>query len=107
MTLCNTEVTWSILLIMFSEIYCVAKGRVQGVGYRDFVDRYARKHSLSGWIKNMEDGSVEMVIQGMPDQLKACIEILNEGPLLARVDALTIDWRTPAKLFSDFSVTSS
>lgn len=89
---------------MFSEIYCVVKGKVQRVGYRDFVEQYAKEHNLSGWIKNNADGSVAAVIQGTPEELKDCIEILNRGSLLAKVETLSIDWRTPAKQFDDFSV---
>ncbi len=89
---------------MFSEIYCVVKGRVQGVGYRDFIDRYAKEHNLFGWIRNKEDGSVEMVLQGTPDELKECIEILNQGSLLAKVETLSVDWRTPEKQYTEFRV---
>ncbi|MFZ2253352.1 MAG: acylphosphatase [Minisyncoccia bacterium] len=92
---------------MFSEIHCIVKGKVQGVGYRDFVEHYAKEHSLNGWIKNNADGSVESVIQGTPDELKICIESLNQGSLLAKVESMSVDWRTPAKQFSDFSVRSS
>jgi acylphosphatase len=92
---------------MFSEIYCVVRGRVQRVGYRDFVERYAKEHTLFGWIRNRDDGSVEMVLQGTPDELKDCIEILNQGSLLAHVESLAIDWRTPEKLCVDFSVIAS
>ncbi len=92
---------------MFSEIHCIAKGKVQGVGYRDFIDRYTRDNSLFGWIKNNRDGSVEMVIQGTPDELKDCIEVINQGSLLARVDSLSVDWGTPEKQFDDFLVISS
>lgn len=89
---------------MFSEIYCVIKGKVQRVGYRDFVEQYAKEHKLNGWIKNNDDGSVAVVLQGMPDELKDCIEILNRGSLLAKVETLSIDWRTPDTQFDDFSV---
>ncbi len=92
---------------MFSEIYCVVKGKVQGVGYRDFIERYAREQELFGWIKNNEDGSVTVVIQGTPDQLKSCIEVLNQGSSLAHVDSLSVDWRTPEKQFDEFRVISS
>jgi acylphosphatase len=92
---------------MFSEIHCVAKGRVQRVGYRDFVEQYASEHGLFGWVKNLEDGSVALVLQGMPEELKACIEMLNQGSLLAKVEGLSIDWRTPVKLFDEFKVISS
>ncbi len=92
---------------MFSEIYCVVTGRVQGVGYRDFIERYTHEHNLTGWIKNKPDGSVEVVIQGTPDELKDCIEILNQGSLLAKVDSLAVDWRTPARQYDEFKIMSS
>ncbi len=89
---------------MFSEIHCVVQGKVQRVGYRDFIDVYAKEHALYGWIKNNENGSVELVLQGMPDELKECIEILNQGSLLARVENMAIDWRSPEKIFDEFKV---
>ena len=92
---------------MFSEIHVVVMGKVQRVGYRDFIEVYAKEHNLFGWIKNLENGSVEMVIQGMPEELKECIEVINEGSLLAKVESTAIDWRTPEKHFDTFSVISS
>ena len=86
------------------EIYCVVEGRVQGVGYRDYVSRYADAQGLFGWIRNRNDGSVEVVIQGTPDELKASIEMLNEGSTLARVDSLAVDWRSPEIIFDEFKV---
>ncbi len=92
---------------MFSEIHCVVKGRVQRVGYRDFIERYTREHNLFGWIRNNNDGSVAVVIQGTPDELKACIVILNQGSILAKVESLAIDWRTPEKQYTEFKILSS
>jgi acylphosphatase len=92
---------------MFSEIRCVISGKVQGVGYRDFVERYAHEHDLVGWIKNRQDGTVEAVIQGMPEELRLCTEALNEGSILAKVESIAIDWRTPEKLYDEFKVISS
>ncbi len=82
----------------------MVKGKVQGVGYRDFVDGYAKDLELTGWVENKKNGSVELVLQGSPEALKECIEVLNEGSVLAEVDTITVDWRTPKKLFEDFSV---
>ena len=94
-------------LRMFTEIYCVVTGRVQGVGYRDFIDTYAKEETLTGWVKNNPNGSVEVLLQGTPDALKACIEIVNEGSILSKVTGLTVDWRTPKQLFDSFKVISS
>lgn len=92
---------------MFSEIYCVLKGKVQRVGFRDYIETYAREQGVFGWVRNNTDGSVELVIQGTPDQLKACIEVLNQGTPLTRVESLSVDWRTPAKQFDEFRVITS
>jgi acylphosphatase len=89
---------------MFSEIQCVIKGKVQGVGFRDFVERYTREHGLFGWIRNNADGSVETLIQGTPDELKGCIEVLNQGSSLARVDGVAVEWRTPEKQLDEFKM---
>jgi acylphosphatase len=85
----------------------VVSGRVQGVGYRDFVDTYAKEYDLSGWIQNRTDGKVEMVLQGAPENLRACIEVLNEGSVLAHVEDISINWRTPQKQFDTFKVLPS
>jgi acylphosphatase len=89
---------------MFSEIYCIVKGKVQRVGYRDFVEKYAKEHRLAGWIRNLKDGSVEVLMQGVPDELKGCIEMLHQGPPLAKVESVAVDWRTPAEQFEEFKV---
>ena len=86
------------------EVHCVVKGKVQGVGYRDFVDSYAKEYGLVGWVRNNHDGSVELLLQGQPDVLKATIEVLNEGSVLAKVQSLAVDWRTPKQLFDSFKV---
>jgi len=89
---------------MFSEIHCVVKGKVQCVGYRDFVEQYTKENNLFGWVKNQDSGDVEVLIQGIPDELKECIEALNRGPSLALVDTLSVDWKTPEKLFDEFKI---
>jgi len=89
---------------MFSEIFCLVKGKVQGVGYRYTVERYAVEHGLRGWVRNNEDGSVEAVIQGTPDELKATIEMLNVGSPLSKVESIAVDWRTPESRYEDFQV---
>ncbi|HEY2756689.1 MAG TPA: acylphosphatase [Pseudolabrys sp.] len=64
------------------------RGRVQGVGYRAFVEREALKRSVEGWARNRKDGSVEAVLAGVPEAVKAVIEVCRRGPFNARVDAI-------------------
>jgi len=67
-------------------------GRVQGVGYRFFTCNCARKHRLSGWVRNRFDGSVDMEVQGNEDDLAAFRAAINQGPMLARVhEAKTVE----------------
>ena len=86
------------------EISCTASGKVQNVAYRVYVQDAAVKLELAGWVKNLPGGTVEIVAQGMPDVLKDFVEYLHEGSLLAKVESVSIDWRTAKKVLEDFSV---
>ncbi|CAM2151296.1 Acylphosphatase [Pararobbsia alpina] len=63
-------------------------GRVQGVGYRFSTVRRAHELGVSGWVQNMEDGTVEALIQGTPDQVDRMLEFMRKGPPGARVTEL-------------------
>src|SRR3954462_4536517 len=62
------------------------RGRVQGVGFRWFVEREAQTLGIVGWVRNRSDGSVEVLAQGSREQLFAFRAKLHEGPRAARVD---------------------
>jgi acylphosphatase len=64
-------------------------GRVQGVGYRAWTARQATLRGLSGWVRNLDDGSVETVLSGVDDAVLEMIDRCWRGPTLARVDAIT------------------
>ena len=66
------------------------EGRVQGVSYRYWTDRMAVKLGLSGWVRNLRDGSVEAVFSGEPAQVDAMIERCRQGPRSAVVASLSI-----------------
>jgi acylphosphatase len=65
--------------------YIVA-GRVQGVGFRWFVEHEARALGVGGWVRNADDGTVEVVASGTADQLARLRKALEQGPRAARVD---------------------
>ncbi|WP_332050755.1 acylphosphatase [Reyranella sp.] len=66
-------------------------GRVQGVGYRDWVVATGRRLGLTGWVRNRGDGSVEALIVGEETAVGVMIDACRHGPPLARVDAIDID----------------
>jgi acylphosphatase len=66
----------------------LVRGRVQGVGFRWFVEREAHILGVAGWVRNNHDGSVEVLAQGTRDQLSGLHSRLREGPRAARVDAV-------------------
>ena len=64
----------------------VVRGRVQGVGFRWFVEAEAHRLDIAGWVRNNADGSVEVLAIGTRDQLAGLRSRLREGPRAARVD---------------------
>ena len=66
----------------------LVRGRVQGVGYRNFVERFARRLGLAGYVQNLPDGSVRVVAEGDADRLEELEKLLGRGPRFALVEAV-------------------
>jgi len=64
------------------------RGRVQGVGYRAWVEHQARVHHLEGWVRNRRDGSVEALFAGPADVVSNMVALCRRGPVSARVEAV-------------------
>lgn len=86
------------------EMTCQVFGKVQGVAYRTYVQESATQLGIVGYVKNLSDGSVEVVAQGMPDTLKEFVEYLHEGSLMSKVESVAVDWRTVKRYFDEFSL---
>lgn len=71
--------------------HITVSGRVQGVGYRAWVDEQANSRGLEGWVRNRRDGSVEAVFAGPDDVVADMIAACWRGPSLARVDSVQAD----------------
>jgi acylphosphatase len=82
----------------------VVRGRVQGVGFRWFVEREAHMLGIAGWVRNNHDGSVEVLAQGTRDQLAGLHSRLREGPRAARVDVVEVSDANPAQGLSSFRI---
>jgi acylphosphatase len=66
------------------------RGRVQGIGYRDACVRHARALRITGWVRNRMDESVEVLLQGSPQQLEQMCDWLRDGMPAAIVDELEV-----------------
>jgi acylphosphatase len=80
------------------------KGRVQGVGFRWFVEAEAHKLCISGWVRNNADGTVEVLAMGTREQLSALSAKLWKGPRAARVDDVAEHEAQPASDFKTFRI---
>lgn len=87
------------------ELHAIVRGRVQLVMFRDFSQRSARKLGLRGFVRNRDDGSVEILAQGPQAALEKLIGLLHKGPLLSRVDRVDTEWIDEQKSsFDSFSI---
>ena len=83
----------------------VVQGRVQAVGFREFVRHKAERLGVAGYVRNREDGgSVEVVAEGREDALSALVRTLHEGPRFARVDRVDVEHADASGQFSGFRV---
>jgi acylphosphatase len=78
--------------INMERLHAIVHGDVQGVGYRYFVQRKAQQLGLRGWVRNNDDGTVELVAEGTRRQLEDLKRAVEEGPRLARVDRVETKW---------------
>ena len=74
----------------FKEMKLMISGRVQGVGFRHFTRTNAGDLGIKGWVRNLDNGDVEALIQGPEEKLKLMLEKLKSGPMPARVDHVNI-----------------
>lgn len=88
----------------FLEFQAKIYGKVQGVGYRYFTEKIAKKLNILGYVKNLEDGTVEVVAQGKEEDLQKFIEQLKIGPFLAKVEKIDIIFKKPTDIYLYFEI---
>jgi acylphosphatase len=86
---------------MNTRAFIRVSGRVQGVFFREHTRKWATSFGLTGWVRNTEDGQVEITVEGERDS----IERLRQGSPLSRVDFLDVDWEVYSGEFLDFRIT--
>lgn len=80
-------------------------GRVQGVGFRDFTAATADRLKVTGWVRNLPDGRVEMIAEGPREQIGKLLEAVHRGPSMAQVRNVQIKDEEPTGKFARFDVT--
>jgi len=82
----------------------IVRGRVQGVGFRWFVEREAHTLGIAGWVRNNSDSSVEVLAMGTREQISGLHKRLREGPRAARVDAVEVLEANPVPGLKTFRI---
>lgn len=80
------------------------RGLVQGVFYRYNTMKKAHELGLTGWVRNLPDGSVECVAEGPKEKVERLIAWCRQGPPGARVEAVEVNWEAYTGEFKDFSI---
>jgi len=84
-------------------VHLFVSGRVQGVFFRAHTRDLAQKLGLSGFVRNLPDGGVEVVAEGPEEKLQELIQFCHHGPPLAHVTNVEIRWEEPTGEFRGFS----
>ena len=87
-----------------AQVQAFVSGRVQGVGFRYFVRRAAESLGLSGWVRNLRDGRVELVAMGPRSQLQELLVTVNQGPPGSRVDEVLESWQDDGEELAGFLI---
>jgi acylphosphatase len=82
----------------------VVRGRVQGVGFRWFVEREAHTLGIAGWVRNNVDGTVEVLAMGSREQIAGLRARLQQGPRAARVDDVAESEAKPVEGMTAFRI---
>ncbi len=86
-------------------LHLIVNGVVQGVGFRWFVERAAKNFGLTGWVKNLYDGTVEMYAEGDEGALKGFLDEIKIGPGSGRITGVKASWTEYTGKYDDFRIT--
>ncbi len=70
--------------------HLIVSGRVQGVGFREYLRREAERLNVKGWVRNRHDGTVEAMLHGWPEDVAKVLDSARRGPPSARVTAIQV-----------------
>ena len=87
-----------------TRLHAIVEGRVQGVGFRAFVERNALQLGITGWVRNRWDGTVEVTAEGDRATLDQLLTTLRRGPSASRVSQVKSQWKPATGDFNRFSI---
>ena len=87
-----------------SAVEILVDGDVQGVGYRNFVQRKALQLGLHGYVMNLKNGRVRVRVEGPRETIEEFARDLEKGPPLARVEKVSVTWLPPTGRFASFGI---
>lgn len=96
----------AILFVVLTARRFLVRGRVQGVGFRFFARELAELEGVHGWVRNLPDGSVEVLVEGDREAVERVERRVRRGPPAARVDAVETHEAEPSGRATGFSVKS-
>ena len=89
---------------MKKEVLCIFHGNVQGVFFRQFAKEKADLFAVTGYVKNLDDGKVELVAQGDENVVKNFLESISAGPENGEVESMNVSWGKPTEEFTQFDI---
>ena len=87
-----------------ARLHATVEGRVQGVGFRAFVEQSAEALEIKGWVRNRWDGSVEVTAEGVLSKLNQLLNALYRGPRGSYVTGVNTEWQSASGEFKSFQV---
>ena len=91
-------------MVEIVRVHAVVNGKVQGVGFRAFTEFHATQKGLNGWVRNRQDGKVEVEAEGPRPILEAFLQVLEQGPPLSRVTQIIVDWKEANRQNQGFTI---
>ncbi len=86
------------------QLHAIVHGRVQGVSFRFYTVGNARQLDLTGWVRNLPDGTVEVTAEGTRANLDSLLAFLHEGPPGGHVERVDVEWRPATGTLNEFTV---
>ena len=86
------------------QLHAIVRGRVQGVSFRYYTMLRARELHIQGWVRNLPDGTVEVLAEGARARLDQLAAFLAAGPVGARVESVDANWQRATGQFTDFII---